>query len=97
MLSNRAPPVKPPLSIEIDEDNTNNLETKKGKSTLIYKPDIKGSAPIQNYSKPIGGGTKTVGSKSPITLQLTEIIEKFKPSFVEESHDQMQESPRQPE
>ena len=51
----------------------------KSKS-LIYKPE-KGSA-IQNYtSQP-----KRNRSKSPIQLQLTEIIEKFKPSFAEESH-----------
>ena len=75
---------KPPLSIEIDEEGG---EARKGKS-IIYKPDNKGSAALmQNYSNQAKPGTKP--GRSPIALQLTEIIEKFKPSFVEESHDQL--------
>ncbi len=35
---------KPPLSIEIEEDSRNNRS--KEKQSLIYKPEIKGSAPI---------------------------------------------------
>ena len=53
---------KPPLSIEIEEDAK---DSKKEKS-LIYKPEIKGNVPIQNYStqaKPVGKP-----GKSPITL-----------------------------
>ena len=72
----------PPLSIEVEEDA-------RGGKSLMYKPENKGSG-LQTYSSQ---ATKTRPGKSPITLQLTEIIEKFKPSFVEESHDQ-QESPR---
>ena len=74
---------KPPLSIEIDEEGG---EARKGKS-IIYKPEnTKGSAALmQNYSNQAKPGIKPV--RSPIALQLTEIIEKFKPSFVEESHD----------
>jgi hypothetical protein len=71
----------PPLSIEVEEDA-------RGGKSLMYKPEKMGSG-LQTYSSQ---ATKTRPGKSPITLQLTEIIEKFKPSFVEESHDQ-QESP----
>jgi hypothetical protein len=53
---------KPPLSIEIEDDAN---ENRKGKS-LIYKPEIKGSAPIQNYSNQTKAGGKT--AKSPIAL-----------------------------
>ena len=52
----------------------------KGSKSLIYKPE-KGAA-IQNYTAQQNKNRP----KSPIQLQLTEIIEKFKPSFVEESH-----------
>jgi hypothetical protein len=78
MVSKAPAPQKPPLSIEIDEDA-------RGGKSLIYKPENKGSG-LQNYSSQV---TKPAGKpgKSPIALQLTEIIEKFKPSFVEESHD----------
>ena len=63
------------------EDNFNyqNSASKASKS-LIYKPE-KGAA-IQNYTAQPNKNRP----KSPIQLQLTEIIEKFKPSFVEESH-----------
>lgn len=76
-----------PLSIDVDDEQN---DQRKGKS-LIYKPEIKGRAPIQNYSSQTKSGVGKNTAKSPITLQLTEIIEKFKPSFVEESHEQ--ESP----
>ena len=69
---------KPPLSIDIDEDA-------RGSKSLIYKPENKGNG-LQNYSSQANKPAGKPG-KSPITLQLTEIIEKFKPSFVEESHD----------
>ena len=64
------------------DDSSDSLQksaTKTGKS-LIYKPE-KGAA-IMNYTAQPNKNRP----KSPIQLQLTEIIEKFKPSFVEESH-----------
>jgi hypothetical protein len=49
---------------------------------MIYKPDKSNSA-VQGYNH-----SKTNGkAKSPLGLELTEIAEKFKPSYVEESHD----------
>jgi hypothetical protein len=89
MVSKVSPPQKPPLSIEVDEDA-------RGGKSLIYKPENKGSG-LQTYSSQASKPTSKPG-KSPIALQLTEIIEKFKPSFVEESHDQqlLQDSPREP-
>ena len=88
MVSKAPTSQKHPLSIEVDE------EARGGKS-LIYKPENKGSG-LQTYSSQASKPAGKPG-KSPIALQLTEIIEKFKPSFVEESHDQqlLQESPRE--
>jgi hypothetical protein len=55
---------KPPLSIEIDEDGN---VTRKGGKSIIYKPDNKGSALMQNYSTQVKPAGTKVG-KSPIAL-----------------------------